>query len=133
METAEGTALVCPDKLVSQHSCLPSAAMPRRQKPHAFAAKVGRRIRQLRVEAGLTIEKLAYESELGSKGHLSNLEKGLAVPTIETLRVLADRLGVLPLDLLNVGNGSREELVEVSRHLSAKDAAAAVARLKRKP
>ena len=79
------------------------------------------------------MEKLAYESELGSKGHLSNLEKGLAVPTIETLRVLAERLGVLPVDLLNVGATAREELIEISRHLSSKDVSAAVARFKRKP
>jgi transcriptional regulator with XRE-family HTH domain len=107
--------------------------MPRRQKPHPFAAKVGRRIRQLRLEAGLTIEKLAYESDLGSKGHLSNLEKGLVVPTIETLRVLAERLGVLPMDLLNVGGGARHELMELTRALSPRDLSSVLARLKRKP
>ena len=74
--------------------------MPRRQEPDAFAASVGARIRQLREAAGLTGEKLAYESDLGSKGHLSSIERGLVRPTIETLRVLAERLGCLPLDLV---------------------------------
>jgi transcriptional regulator with XRE-family HTH domain len=54
----------------------------------------------LRKEVGLTAEKLAYESDLGSKGYLSDIEKGLALPTVKTLRVIAERLGVLPLDLL---------------------------------
>ncbi len=107
--------------------------MPRRRKPHPFAALVGRRIRQLRREVGLTLEKLAYESELGSKGHLSNLERGLAVPTVETLRVLAERLGVLPLDLLNVTpRTGREELIELSRPLSLKEIHTATARMKRR-
>ncbi|AKU89892.1 hypothetical protein AKJ08_0279 [Vulgatibacter incomptus] len=43
---------------------------------------------------------MAYESELGSKGHLSDLERGLTRPTVSTLKVLADRLGVALLDLV---------------------------------
>ncbi|MBK8999615.1 MAG: helix-turn-helix transcriptional regulator [Myxococcales bacterium] len=74
--------------------------MPRRDKPDPLAKAIGQRIRQLREEAGLTLEKLAYESELGSKGHLSNLERGLVRPTAHTLRIIADRLGVLVLDLV---------------------------------
>jgi transcriptional regulator with XRE-family HTH domain len=74
--------------------------MPRRRTPDPLALAVGQRIKQLREQAGLTIEGLAYESELGSKGHLSNLERGLAVPTVRTLEVLADRLGVRLLDLV---------------------------------
>ncbi len=74
--------------------------MPRRDNPDPLALAIGQRIRQIREEAGLTLEKLAYESELGSKGHLSNLERGLVRPTVNTLRVLADRLGVLVLDLV---------------------------------
>jgi transcriptional regulator with XRE-family HTH domain len=78
------------------------------------------------------MEKLAYESDLGSKGHLSNLERGLALPTVETLRILAERLGVQPFDLLNVGAaGVREELVEISRSLTAKELQALLLRAKR--
>jgi transcriptional regulator with XRE-family HTH domain len=51
---------------------------------------VGLRVQQLRKEAGLTIEALAYESELGSKGYLSDIERGLALPTLRTLKILAD-------------------------------------------
>jgi transcriptional regulator with XRE-family HTH domain len=109
--------------------------MPRRLKPDAFAVAVGGRIRELREEAGLTMEKLAYESDLGSKGHLSNLERGLARPTIETLRVLAERLGCLPLDFLTFpSKDPRQALIESTRTVSravlrklARDAASAPA------
>ena len=64
------------------------------------------------------MEKLAFESELGSKGHLSNLERGLARPTIHTLKVLADRLEVSVLDLLTFPEqGDRQKLVDLTRHL----------------
>ncbi len=66
------------------------------------------------------MERLAYESELGSKGHLSNIEKGLVRPTAHTLKVLADALGLLPIDLLTFpGADLRQQLVERSRHVDA--------------
>lgn len=93
--------------------------MPRRRVPDPLAKLVGARVRQLREEAGLTIEKLAYESDLGSKGHLSSIEKGLVVPTIKTLKVLADRLGVLPLDLMTLPDeDDRQRLVERTRSMT---------------
>ncbi len=92
--------------------------MPRRDKPDPLAKAIGQRIRQLREEAGLTLEKLAYESELGSKGHLSNLERGLVRPTVNTLHVLAERLGVLVLDLVTFPeNDDRQALTDELRRL----------------
>ena len=74
----------------------------------------------MRQEAGLTIEKLAYESELGSKGHLSTLEKGLARPTIQTLQVIADRLEVKLLDLVTFPEeDERAKLIDRTREMSA--------------
>ncbi len=96
--------------------------MPRRPTPDPFALKVGQRIRKLRQEAGLTIEKLAYESDLGSKGHLSSLEKGLVMPTVATLNVLAERLEVLPLDLITFPeDDARQKLIDRTRQLSEKE------------
>jgi len=92
--------------------------MPRRREPDPLAQAVGQRIRQLREEAGLTMEKLAFESELGSKGHLSNIERGLVRPTVQTLQVLADRLGVLLLDLVTFPErDERQRLVDRTRSL----------------
>lgn len=92
--------------------------MPRRPTPDPLALRIGQRIRRLRQRAGLSLEKLAYESELGSKGHLSDLERGLTRPTITTLQALADRLGVALFDLVAFPeDGQRERLVEALREL----------------
>jgi transcriptional regulator with XRE-family HTH domain len=95
--------------------------MPRRKKPDELALQVGNRIRELREEEGLTIQELAETSELGSKGHLSNLERGLARPNIQTLKQIANGLGVLPLDLMTFPTEDlRQRLVNASRDLSLK-------------
>jgi len=92
--------------------------VPRRAKPDPLSLKIGKRIRELRLERGVTMERLAYESELGSKGHLSNIEKGLVRPTAHTLNVLAEALEVLPLDLLTFpGHDTRQELIDRTRHV----------------
>lgn len=66
------------------------------------------------------MERLAYESELGSKGHLSNIEKGLVRPTAHTLKVLADSLGLLPIDLVTFPDADlRQQIVDRSRHVDA--------------
>jgi transcriptional regulator with XRE-family HTH domain len=93
--------------------------MPRRHSPDPDAKAIGRRIRALRCEAELTQEKLAYESDLGSKGYLSDIEQGLALPTVKTLRVLAERLDVLPLDLLTEPDADpRQKLIDRTRGLT---------------
>lgn len=93
--------------------------MPRRLRPSPLALAVGQRVRELREAAGLTLEKLAYESEIKSKGHLSDLERGLLNPTIDTLEKLAERLGVDLLDLVTFPASSpRQELVALTRELS---------------
>ena len=93
--------------------------MPRRSTPDPLAQRIGARIRVLRNEAGLTLEKLAYESEVGSKGFLSDVEKGLARPTVETLQAIADRPEVALLDLVTFPDeGDRQRLVDRTRQLS---------------
>jgi transcriptional regulator with XRE-family HTH domain len=68
----------------------------------------------------MTIEELAGESASGSKGHLSNIERGLVRPNIQTLKQVADGLGVKPLDLVTFPRHSiRERLIDLTRHLSS--------------
>jgi len=96
-------------------------AMPRREAPDPLSGRIGERIRELRLEAGLTLEKLAYESELGSKGHLSDLERGLVQPTVGTLHVLAKHLGVHLFEFMTFREeGPRAELADLSRRASAR-------------
>lgn len=68
----------------------------------------------------MTIEQLADESNTGSKGHLSNIERGLVRPNIYTLKQIADGLGVKALDLLTFPKKSaREKLIDMTRRISA--------------
>jgi transcriptional regulator with XRE-family HTH domain len=81
---------------------------------------VGQRIRQLRGERQLTAERLAFESELGSKGFLSDIEQGRASPSIQTLQMIADYLEVLLVDLFTFPERSeREQLIDRTRWLTA--------------
>jgi XRE family transcriptional regulator, regulator of sulfur utilization len=90
--------------------------MPRRTKPDPLSAKIGKRIRSLREERGVTQEKTAYEAGLASKGHLSGIEKGVVRPTLDTLMLLAERLEVDLLDLFTFPDDSpRQRLVDVTR------------------
>ncbi|MBI2395385.1 MAG: LexA family transcriptional regulator [Deltaproteobacteria bacterium] len=108
--------------------------MPRRSAPDPLSRRIGERIHELRLEAGLTLEKLAYESELGSKGHLSDLERGLVQPTVGTLAVIARRLGVLLLDLVTfTEDGPRALLVETSRRAPPAEVATALRAFGREP
>jgi transcriptional regulator with XRE-family HTH domain len=93
--------------------------MPRRATPDPTAKTVGQRIRQLRSERQLTAERLAFESELSSKGFLSDIEKGRASPSLRTLQVIADYLEVLLVDLFTFPERSeREALIDRSRWLA---------------
>ncbi len=75
----------------------------------------------LREREGMTIEQLAEASAIGSKGHLSNMERGLVRPNIYTLKQVADGLGVLPLDLMTFPKlDARQKLVDLTRGLSMK-------------
>jgi transcriptional regulator with XRE-family HTH domain len=93
--------------------------MPRRNEPDELALQVGQRIRDLREDNGMTIQQLAETSEIGSKGHISNMERGLVRPNIQTLKQVADGLGVLPLDLMTFPKlDIRQRLIDLTRAVS---------------
>ncbi len=54
---------------------------------------IGHRIKQLRTKNNLTLEELASRCEL-TKGFLSQLERNLTSPSIQTLQDIAEALGV---------------------------------------
>jgi transcriptional regulator with XRE-family HTH domain len=93
--------------------------MPRRSTPDPVAKAVGKRIRQLRGERRLTAERLAFESDLGSKGFLSDIETGRASPSMRTLQRIADYLEVVLVDLFTFPDQSeREDLIDRTRWLT---------------
>ncbi len=55
--------------------------------------KIGNRLRRLRKLRGLTIEELASKANL-TKGFISQLERDLTVPTVNTLKQMLDVLGI---------------------------------------
>src|SRR4051812_16796554 len=71
----------------------PDAAQSTRSRPAAQQGlRLGERLRQLRVAAGLTQSELA--GERFSKEYVSQIERGKTRPTRETIEWLAARLGV---------------------------------------
>jgi transcriptional regulator with XRE-family HTH domain len=92
--------------------------VPRRKVPDPIALAVGQRIRQLRLERGLTAESLAFGGELSSKGFMSDIERGLALPSLTTLAEIARLLGVALLDLVTFPTeDERQALVDRTRQL----------------
>jgi len=73
--------------------------MPRRTEPTPYTAKVGARIRELRLTRHMSLADVADACGI-SKGHLSSVEQGLAAITIETIKRLAQTMGLPPMYIL---------------------------------
>jgi transcriptional regulator with XRE-family HTH domain len=70
--------------------------MPRRTEASPYTAKVGARIRELRLARNMSLADVANAANL-SKGHLSSVEHGLAAINIETIERLARGLSLPPM------------------------------------
>lgn len=66
---------------------------------------VGRNVRRLRLERGMTQEQFAERSGF-SQQYISDLERGRRNPTIVSLYELAVALGVTPVLLLELGESA---------------------------
>lgn len=82
----------------------------------AASARLGGHIRTLRKTRGMTLVQLAERTEL-SHPFLSQLERGLAQPSLGSLRRIALALETSPIELIAAADGAGEDgpLVEVSR------------------
>lgn len=67
-------------------------------KASRLNASVGRRIRELREQRGLSQEELA--KPFMTKTAISSLERGVTAPSLHMLAFLAKKLRVKPRDLL---------------------------------
>ena len=65
---------------------------------------LGRNVRALRTQRGLSQEQLAFEAGM-KRAYLSDLERGTRNPSVRALGRLAEALGVEPGDLLRAGAG----------------------------
>jgi tetratricopeptide (TPR) repeat protein len=89
--------------------------------PNIGGARLGERLRTLRVSAGLTQTQLA--GERFSKEYISQIERAKTRPTETTIAWLADRLGVDPVFLAS--GVSMEERTKVEAQLERAEALSA--------
>ena len=61
--------------------------------------QVGRNLRRLRHQAGLSQEELAFRAEL-NRGYVNGIERFVRNPTVVVLQKLADALGVDLVELV---------------------------------
>jgi len=98
--------------------------MPPRRTPDPLAKAVGERVRELRREQDFTFD--AFVEQVGlRRGYVSELERGVVVPSLTSLKKVASALGVAVADLV-IGDTVRERLFAVTRLLDARDVRALV-------
>ena len=68
------------------------------------SGQIGRKIRYLRRQGGMTLRTLSQESGL-SVGFLSQIERGLSSFSIPSLRAICQALDIPVADMLIVSNG----------------------------
>ena len=93
-----------------------SSTTAHRRKPVPIAREAGKRIRRLRLAGDWTFDAFVEETGLG-RGYISELERGLVVPSLETLRRVAAALDVTVADLV-LGGSAREYLFEITKELA---------------
>ncbi|WP_292022149.1 MULTISPECIES: helix-turn-helix domain-containing protein [unclassified Brevundimonas] len=62
-------------------------------------AQLGKNVRRLRTDAGLSQEELAFRAQM-KRGYLSDLERGTRNPSVRALGRIAEALAVPPSRLL---------------------------------
>ncbi len=72
----------------------------------AVTLEIGKRIRDLRKQNGLTQQELADRAEL-TKGFISQLERGLVTPSLPTFFDLVECLGSNPADFFKGSSGEQ--------------------------
>lgn len=90
-----------------------------RKTSHPLARALGERVRELRVARGWNFDGFVEQLAMG-RGYVSELERGLVMPSLESLHRIADALEVTVADLL-MGDSIREQLFRVTATLSDLD------------
>lgn len=87
-----------------------------RKTADPLALQVGKTIRALRDERDFVFDAFVEETGLG-RGYISELERGLVVPSLHSLAKVATALELAIADLV-LGDSARERLFEATRGLS---------------
>jgi transcriptional regulator with XRE-family HTH domain len=86
----------------------PQKAPRHRKRPHPLAKAIGQRVNALRDSQGYSYDAFVEEVGLG-RGYISELERGLVLPTVASLAAIAGALEVTIADLV-LGDTLREQL-----------------------
>lgn len=86
-----------------------------RDEVQEFVRRIGVRIQKLREARKLTQEELAFACGLESQSTISRYETGERYPDAAVLTTMAGVLCVSLIDLVNVEEGPRGRLVDLSR------------------
>lgn len=89
-----------------------------RLEPDPLALRIGERVRALRNSVGFGFDAFVEETGLG-RGYVSELERGLVIPTIGTLARVAKALEVTVADLV-LGDTDRERFFYELRRADSK-------------
>jgi transcriptional regulator with XRE-family HTH domain len=83
----------------------------------AVGKLLGRRIRRIRQEKGLTLKEI--EARVGvSATHISEIERGKTSPTIQALEKIAQAMGVLPSHLIDLPQMTKPSVQHPADHSS---------------
>lgn len=83
--------------------------------------EIGNKIKRLRLKKGLTQEELAERTDL-TKGHISQLERDLNSPSIETLFTLLEVLGTSPKDFFDDSEKNKKVVFTKNEQIVYSDA-----------
>lgn len=80
--------------------------------------RIGKRIREIRKQAGLTQEAFGEKLEL-SKNHISDIERGCSLPTVKILISIYTQFGNTPDEILLGSSAQRlDPITEKILHLT---------------
>ena len=107
----------------------PRSSKRHRDQPVPIAAAVGARIRHIRKEQDFSFDAFVGVTGLG-RGYVSELERGLVVPTVAVLDRVARALSVAVADLV-LSDTPRERLFEITATLGDDDVVELIEQAKR--
>jgi transcriptional regulator with XRE-family HTH domain len=122
----------CRDKHLQDQSLYSLGNMPRRKTATKFTLAIGRRLRAIREEKGLTLARVGEGSEDDGnlKGHVSNIEHGRVNLTLLMLKKIADNIEIeLPYLTTLPQESNRQALIERTRFMTDEEVDVLLAKL----
>ena len=85
-----------------------------------MSVDIGKNIRKLRTNKGLSLEKLAETSSISSN-HLGLIERGVKIPGLDTLEKIAESLNISIIDILHNFENKNDTVKKILLKLNKMD------------